>query len=59
MQNELIIRIWLGKMFQSDGALNLKARLLSSLFVLGTKKNGCWVCLRGYGDVNGIKYCFK
>ena len=59
MQNELITHILLGRMFQSDGALNLKACLLNSLFVLGTKKNGCWVCLRGYGDENGIKYCFK
>ena len=32
-----------GKLFQSDGALNLKARLPNSLKILGTmKKKGWW-----------------
>ncbi len=40
-QNELIVRKLLDREFQSDGALNLKARLPNSLLVLGTKKKSC------------------
>ena len=51
----------LGKLFQSDGALNLKARPPISLKILGTKKGWVWgwACLSEHDESNGTKRCFK
>lgn len=57
--SELSVPILMGKLFQSEGTSNLKARLPMSLLVKGTIKKGCWVCQREYEDVYGIGYCFR
>ena len=37
-----------GRLFQSDGALNLNDLRPNSLWIFGTMKNGLVKCLRGY-----------
>ena len=48
-----------GKLFQSEGALNLKARRPVSLKILGTRKYGWSVCFRLWDDLYGTNSCFK
>ena len=51
--------IFTGKLFQLEGALNIKAFFDMDLETLGTEKNCCTVCLKWWVEEKGTKNCLK
>lgn len=50
-------RMLLGKLFQSEGALNMKDFFAKDLEAAGTEKKSWTVCLRRWVEEKGTKNC--